>query len=269
MRVPVAVCFLACLVPVSSFADLGEDFLAAIRKSDAARVKALLEQGVDVNTKSPYGATGLFFAADRGNLEILKLLLDHGADVNVKDTFYGATALTWASMKEHVDVIRLLLDKGAKAGADDVLMTGVEKNNIEMVKAALDHKTSIPAEMLSSALAQSVKENHSEIADLLRKAGAVPPVKPNFQVDAETLKSYAGTYAREGMELKFQIVDGKLTGGPVGQKAAAYDAIDRVTFQHPEFPVKLVFASENSKVTSLTIHQPGGNTMEFKKTGAQ
>ena len=45
-------------------ADPGEDLLAAVRKSDAERVKALA-QGADVNAKSPYGATGLFFAADR------------------------------------------------------------------------------------------------------------------------------------------------------------------------------------------------------------
>ena len=106
-------CLAAVLIPSACRADAGEDLLAAVRKGDAARVKALLEQGADVNTKSPYGATGLFFAADRGNMEIMKILLDHGADVKVKDTFYGATALTWAVNKSNVDMVTLLLAHGA------------------------------------------------------------------------------------------------------------------------------------------------------------
>ena len=137
-RLRIAVFVLAAVIPISCLADTGEDLLAAVRKGDAGRVKALLAQGADANAKSPYGATALFFAADRGNFEIIKILLDHGANVNVKDTFYGATALSWATQKERWDVIKLLLGKGATAGADDVLMTAVEKGNAEIVKALLE-----------------------------------------------------------------------------------------------------------------------------------
>jgi len=265
-----AVLVLAALMPFACLADLGEDLLAAVRKGDAERVKAVLAQGVDVNAKSPYGATGLFFAADRGNIEIIRILLDHGANVNVKDTFYGATALTWATQKERWDVIKLLLGKGATAGADGVLMTAVEKGNAEIVKAVLERKDAIPAEALSGALGAATKNNQTEIADLLKKAGISPPVKPNFQIDPQTLKSYAGSYSMEGMELKFEIVDGKLTGGFVGQKPTAYDAVDQTTFQHPEYPaVKVAFNIEGGKVVSLTVKQGDGNTRVFKKAGVQ
>lgn len=265
-----AVLVLVALIPFSCLADPGEDLLAAVRKGDAERVKALLAQGANVNAKSPYGATGLFFAADRGNLEIVKILLDRGADVNVKDTFYGATALTWATEKERWDVIKLLLGKGATAGADDVLMTAVEKGNAEIVKAVLERKEAIPAETLSGALGAATKNNQTEIAGLLKKAGVSLPVKPNFQIDPQTLKNYAGTYSMEGFELKFEIVDGKLTGGPVGQKPSAYDAVDQATFQLSEFPaVKVAFNMEGGKVVSLTVKQGDGSTRVFKKAGAQ
>src|SRR6266851_3196605 len=82
-----AVLVLAALLPISCLADLGEDLLAAVRKGDAGRVNALLAQGADANAKSPYGATGLFFAADRGNIEIIKILLDHGANVKCERHF--------------------------------------------------------------------------------------------------------------------------------------------------------------------------------------
>jgi hypothetical protein len=261
---------LAALIPFSCLADLGEDLLAAVRKGDPERVKALLAQGADVNAKSPYGATSLFFAADRGNLEVIKILLDHGANVNVKDTFYGATALTWATGKERWDVIKLLLGKGATVGADDVLATAVEKGNAEIVKAVLERKDAIPADALSDAMAAAIKDNRTEIAELFKKAGVTPPAKPNFQVDPETLKSYAGSYSSEGFELKFTIVDGKLTGGVVGQKPTLYDAMDKNTFENSEFrALKVTFNVEGGKVVSLTVKRGDADPMIFKRAEAQ
>src|SRR5438128_11965871 len=73
-----------------------EQFQDAARKGDAAAVKALLDEGVDVNTKFRYNATALFYACDHGHLEVVKVLLDHGADLNVKDTFYSFTPLMLA-----------------------------------------------------------------------------------------------------------------------------------------------------------------------------
>jgi hypothetical protein len=257
------------LVPVACRADAGEDLLTAVRKGDAVRVKELLAQGADVNAKSPYGATGLFFAADRGNMEIMKILLDHGADVKVKDTFYGATAVTWAVNKGNVDIVTLLLNKGAP-GAEDALELGVSKANGELVKAALEHKSEIKPERLSMALATATKEKHTDIAELLKSAGAVLPVKPNYQIDPEVLKSYAGTYASDSFELKFNVVDGKLTGGAVGQKADAWDALDNTRFQHSEeIGIKLDFKTDNGKVVSVTVTGFGDKPMVFKRTEAK
>ena len=73
-------------------ADKADALSAAARKGDAAAVKALLDEGVDVNTKYRYGVTVLIYACDHGHLDVVKLLLDRGADVNVKDSFYGVHA---------------------------------------------------------------------------------------------------------------------------------------------------------------------------------
>ena len=62
---------------------IAEELWAATRAGDAARVTAALDKGADVNAKTRYGATALTFAADRGHVEIVKLLIARGADVNV------------------------------------------------------------------------------------------------------------------------------------------------------------------------------------------
>jgi ankyrin repeat protein len=116
--------------------DLGDELLAAARKSDVEAVRALLAKGADVNAKTSYGQTPLFFACDRGNLRIVTMLLDKGANVNAKDTFYNTTALTWAAMKKRIDVVKLLLDKGAE-DVEGALMYGVGEGNADICESGL------------------------------------------------------------------------------------------------------------------------------------
>src|SRR5262249_20134976 len=69
---------------------------------------------------------------------------------------------------------------------------------IGLVQAVLD-SAKLKAESLDNALALAPSDR-SAIADALRKAGA-KPLKPAFQLDAETLKSYAGAYEGQGGEI--------------------------------------------------------------------
>jgi ankyrin repeat protein len=131
--------------------DKADALSEAARKGDAAAVKTLLDEGVDVNTRFRYNRTALSFAADRGHVEVVKVLLDRGADVTVKDTFYSTTALTWAvspamdRKTQHTEVVRLLLAHGG-----------------------------IPAEALSDALAAATRSKLDDVVALLEKAGAKP-----------------------------------------------------------------------------------------------
>jgi ankyrin repeat protein len=66
-----------------------------------------------VNAKSNRGETALMFAAYKGNLEVVKALVDKGAEVNAKD-YAGNTALMRASKNEYEDVVQMLKSAGAK-----------------------------------------------------------------------------------------------------------------------------------------------------------
>src|SRR5438046_1011608 len=65
----------------------------AARKGDAAAVKKLLDEGVDVNTKFRYNRTALSFAADRGHVDVVRLLIDRGADPNIISPAKTATCM--------------------------------------------------------------------------------------------------------------------------------------------------------------------------------
>lgn len=60
------------------------------------------------------GFTALHFAAQNGNEDIAKMLLDRGANVNAQDKTKNATPLMIASENNHPKVVHLLHDKGGK-----------------------------------------------------------------------------------------------------------------------------------------------------------
>ena len=60
----------------------------------------------------PYDRTPLHIAALWGDVEIVEVLLERGADPNVKDD-NGQTPLHIAAQEGHVDVVRVLLERGA------------------------------------------------------------------------------------------------------------------------------------------------------------
>jgi hypothetical protein len=69
-------------------------------------VALLIELGFDVNARSR--TAPLHEAATRGNLPVIRLLLEHGADANLRDTGYDATPAGWAEHHEQPEAYALL-----------------------------------------------------------------------------------------------------------------------------------------------------------------
>ena len=257
----IALLTLVLLCPLTALAqDNNEEFFAAARKGDPAAVKAFLDKGVDVNSKTRYGATALSYACDKGHVEVVKLLIERGADVNVKDTFYGEVPLGWALSHGHVEVVKLLLDKGA-AGIERALMSGVQDGKVEIVKVALEKGGLKPA-TLNNALRRASSSGNKEIIDLLKKAGADAV---EVTVEPEVLKSYAGLYKNEQVgEVTFEIRDGKLAGRVSGQSWFTTSATSKNSFAIIEVEATITFNTEGDKVTGFALSQGGGNFV-FKR----
>ncbi|XP_060077187.1 uncharacterized protein LOC132556762 [Ylistrum balloti] len=75
-------------------------------------VKVLIENGADVNIVIRGGETPLHHAAKEGHLEIVKTLLGRKADLNAQDE-KGERSLTLAAQNGHADVVKYLLKCGA------------------------------------------------------------------------------------------------------------------------------------------------------------
>lgn len=244
------------LSPAAATDDQEKRFWEAARKGDDATVKALLEKGVDVNTPFLYGATALSYACDRGHLEVVKVLLQHDANVNAKDTFYGVTPLDRALQRGHTAVVKLLLENGAE-GSDQVLSTGAVEGKKEMVKIVLE-KGGTSRERLTLALALANENGHVEVAELLREAGAVPPV----ELAPEKLGRYAGTYQdANGEEVTFTVEGSKLHVSGDGWGPLELLALDEGTMIFKQFAAApFLFHLEGDKVTGVTVERRSGES---------
>lgn len=260
-------CLLLCLfVPVVLNAqDLNEEILAATRKGDIEKVKALLDKGADVNAKSRYGATPLFFACDRSNTEMVKLLLEKGANPNVQDTFYKATPLGWALDKNNPDIIRMLIEKGATE-KPQALNFGISGGHVAVVKAVLDNG-GVEQTILDKALRSAQGKGNKEIIDMLKGVGAKET--PEFKVSEETLKMYEGTFKNENFSVVFRIKNGKLIGTANGNDSLMLPVSQHVFEIDQSNGNTITFTLEGGEiVTGLTLKYPGGQ-MVLKKEVAK
>uniref|UniRef100_A0A672T631 Histone-lysine N-methyltransferase EHMT2-like n=1 Tax=Sinocyclocheilus grahami TaxID=75366 RepID=A0A672T631_SINGR len=93
--------------------------LEAIVNNHVEVVKYLIQSGACVYHAEEDGSTGLHHAAKLGNLEVLMLLLSTGqVDLNTQDSG-GWTPIIWAAEHRHIDVIRALLNRGADVTVRD------------------------------------------------------------------------------------------------------------------------------------------------------
>jgi ankyrin repeat protein len=87
----------------------------AVNKQNLATIRWLLAHGIDVNAKRlmwDCNHTALHMTIESGAVEIARLLLEAGADPNIRDDKYEATALGWADFFGRADFAELIRQKG-------------------------------------------------------------------------------------------------------------------------------------------------------------
>ena len=97
----------------------------AVSLNDEEMVKFLLEKGADANTvceieneHTDIASTPLMNAAYRGNTNIINMLLENGADINYT-TDFGMTALMYAASFNQFEAAKVLLENNADTSITD------------------------------------------------------------------------------------------------------------------------------------------------------
>jgi len=118
-----------------------EQLYNAVMKSDSLKVETLLNQDANPNFKVKQGFfefSPLIWAVQHQDLKIVKLLVEHKAEVDWRDGF-KTTALMYAASKGNKAIVEFLIAHGADPNAKDeqgnsVLSAAKESKNDEVIK---------------------------------------------------------------------------------------------------------------------------------------
>ena len=149
----------------------------ASAKGDMGVVKILIEHNADVNAEDVWGDTPLKTAAHYYNKDIVCELLACGADVNMKSELNGTSALIETAQSGNLEIVRCLIDAGADVNAANsdghtALMYASQWGHIDVVDELLSRGADVDAQTVdgSTALSFAKIDENPKIIRLLKAA---------------------------------------------------------------------------------------------------
>jgi hypothetical protein len=132
-----------------------------------------------VNAVDDHEWTALHWAAENGRVDVVKVLIQNGADLNAVD-INKCTALHRAAEDGHVDVVKLLLQNGADVNAFEeyyltaLHITAKESGNVDVAKVLIQNGANVNAvdRDHKTALHWAAKNGHVDVAQVLIQHGA-------------------------------------------------------------------------------------------------
>ncbi|WP_265023236.1 ankyrin repeat domain-containing protein [Wolbachia endosymbiont (group A) of Epistrophe grossularia] len=156
--------------------QLDRKLLTIVESGGFNEAKGLIAQGANIDTNDKNGNTLLYSAAEIGDLNLVKLLLDNGANIEAKNGEYQATPLHGAVENYRIDVVKLLLNRGANVNAEDKdnwtpLHYGADTNSPDIVKVLVDAHANLGAKgNYGKTLLDIAKDKgHNNIVEYLEK----------------------------------------------------------------------------------------------------
>ena len=157
--------------------QVAKEVRSAIKEGNIEKVVELIASNSDLlNMMTPFGSW-LHVAASRGELEIVKKLVELGSNINVQGGVYDGGALNEAASAGHIDIVKYLLSCGANMDVSEPernpLFGAISNGYVDIAKLLIekgidtDIRYSGEAMKNSDALAFAREQGQKEIVKLL------------------------------------------------------------------------------------------------------
>ncbi|KAI1243340.1 hypothetical protein IHE44_0000935, partial [Lamprotornis superbus] len=151
----------------------------AARKGNLALLQLLLNSGrVDVDCKDSLGTTALMVASYYGHIDCVRELVLQGADINLQRES-GATSLFFAAQQGHNDVVKFLFSFGASTefknkDGGTALLAACQYGHAKVVETLLKHGANIHDQLYdgASAIFLAAQGGYLDVIRLLLSSGA-------------------------------------------------------------------------------------------------
>eukprot|EP00069_Balaena_mysticetus_P019425 bmy_12131T0 len=125
-------------------------------------------------------------AVENGQIDVVRLLLHYGANVNGSHSMCGWNTLHQATFQENAEIIKLLLKKGANKECQDdfgitPLFVAAQYGKLESLSILISSGANVNCQALDKAtpLFIAAQEGHTECVELLLSSGADPDLYCN------------------------------------------------------------------------------------------
>jgi len=183
----------------------GNSFIYEVIKGNITEVQRLLDAETNLELKDQNGYTPLMHAVKQQNPQMVEMLANFGANVNISDDLED-TALVWASSMNNFEIVKILLEKGADPdkGNFTPVMWSAFHGNVQMLKLFLEYRANLNSrthEGWTALMWTAEKGNIQAMWELLRR-GAKVNMQNNTGQTALMFASRSGNIATVGLLLK-------------------------------------------------------------------
>ncbi|HKQ60376.1 MAG TPA: PQQ-binding-like beta-propeller repeat protein [Candidatus Polarisedimenticolaceae bacterium] len=253
------------LLAAVAAADSGEALREAAARGDLAAVRAQLEAGIPADAADEHGLTALIRAAQKGRSDVVRLLVERGADVSARESFFGATPLESALEGGFVEIAKFLLERGAEPSSA-ALAEAVEHEDIELARAALATGRIEPLELAAARRAAEMKTS-AALKELLAAAKLEPRPRAPFTLATARLPAYAGHFKAESTDAEVALREGKL-GLSIGRAPEVnLRPVARDRFENEEGTLAVDFGGRAGLIEWMRVNR-GGEVTRFNAVTA-